>query len=717
MVSFKPIGTEGFSEGLLATVGGSLATILAIIFSLALIPIQHFSERYTIEILKEFKNDIIVKVVFIIIAYSSLFAIFFLSFSSSLTLIFRLELFFSMFLCFYLLYLFYFYLFDVLDVRKLVEGKTNLIIKKLSSPKNPANDPNANSAVKDLDISEQVVLKSIERNETDIARDAIVSVTKLLYFITGAPKDSSRTSVLNRILILYIRALYCAMRYDNQTKYYLVYIVRDLVQFRGKNSAFNKEYFDEIMRFLYNINKTIVDKGDIDLFKAQLDYYSSSLEKDSQFEKELYDLFFAVGSYATCQKERKSFVKAIMTNVPIDSSIHWLNKNLANFDISFLSRQYVKILDLNRYVIDGFADMRSCINKYYILCLTYSLHTLGQTWSIGIPAPNDMKDFYIFIEEFQSHKTELQKACNDLKGEASDWSEIIKPKDKTGEISIELKTGSAISSEKKRIETSDAFANTLNWIEGINLKLEETKQRILQSLPLDPEKIYKCIEDIKSNYSQKTIVKRIVKSRNYDETKDHDKEFLHIGIKNLIDRIWFTAPDYYPMFSELGDSIAIGEENFLLDKIRENSATHYVDEISYDSIKSSIQQLAAGGLDPSALFAPIDFFVQMHEWKTGLPGNLAMALLYDSGRTYFVFSETKKLELFWSNKYVNLISFAIVDETFGEWITKPSEINEALTVKIEEEAIEKDKVSILVKSDFRFEVKRKNSALLVSKRT
>ena len=695
----------------LGTIGQSLATILAIVFALILIPIQHFADKYTVETLKEFKKNIVVRALFIFISIVTLLTIFLLGFYKDLPDYLVAIVFFLTSLCFYFLYLLYFYIVDLLDPRKIVNKKTGKIGKMINDGNGENETKNSHlkntSIIKELDIPEQIVLKSIENDELDVAKDAIYSITKLAYLITGKKRNSLNSQILDRILSFYFRTLLHALKHDSNTKYSLIYVVRDLILIRPEESPFNKEYLPDLMKYLYNANKLIIDRNDTSLFKAQLDYFSSYVEKDKQIEKEILDTFFMVGSYTLCSENREHYIKAIWTNIPRDTGINILNKDVVSFDIEFLTEQVLRLSELDRYISEMFSNLRPCIIKYYLLCLTRALHTMQKDWQITIPTSNDRKkELVVMLNQLKGIMTEVLSKCDELENEAEKWSDLIKPKEKRLEETSSPSIGEpeVTTSETVRIETKDAFKNTKKWLEEKNSKIDEVENILLQSLPLDEKKIRDCKEDILKHYAQGSIVSRVVHSRVYHDASDREKEFLQLGQKVLIDRFWFTNPTAVTFFSQFGKNVAIGEEKYLIDQLQKDRAVNIVEQISYNCIKSSVELFVREGFAPSSIFVPIDYFVQMHQWIITIGDNDVPALQFESGRTYLTIDENMKLEIFWSSKYVVFSNIIIVDKSFGEWIVKPTDSREMLTVEIKDYEKDNTKVVITVKTDFRFEI-------------
>jgi hypothetical protein len=707
-------------ETFLGTIGQGLMTVLAIIFALIMFPIQHASERYTVEMLKEFKRDLYTKVLFALISISALSSLFMLGLykhhSSPLTAV----MFASTFLCLFSLYHFYYHVIDLLDPRVLIHKISRRVSSYIKTTKTSNPDaPNAESIIAQLNIPEQVVLKSIERNETDIIVDTIRELNRLCYLVSGRKRDVVSEQIFRRILNLYTRALLQALKFDNNSKYLLIYFVRDLVFLRPDKTPFNKEYLDTLIRYLYRANQLIINFDDMELFKAQLDYFSTHVDRDKVVERELYDVFFMIGVHALQSEGKERFVKAIWTNINKgDTPVKIVgSKNLVNFDVGFLCEQEVRLSESDKYIFDIMKGFGPYITKYFVLCLTYALHTLKHTWDIAIPEDNEQKrSLYILLSSLKRRTAEYKKRCEELKAEANKWSDVIKPETVSAAMDV---AGGTMPSAKlgfREIGTEEAFENTKKWIDKMEVEWNNKMQILIEALPLDPEKVDRCETEITRTYAEDTILPEVVNLRTYEEEKDKSLELRSIGLGYLVDREWFTSPTHIPMFSDMGRSIALGEENYLIKQMIEFGETKYIERFDFDALKSAITEFKESGYQPTSLFAPIDYYVELHGWQRSHENKGLRAIEYAERRPYFVINSETKLRIFWSSKYVKFEDFIVVDRKFGEWIVKPDESGNLLTISIRESKKEPRKVDVLVKTSFNFKIVDPKAVRILRKR-
>ena len=697
-------------ETFLGVVVQGLTTILAIFFALIILPIQRASERYTVEMLKEFKKDLSTKVFFFAILYVVLFSLFLLGFCKTNSLIFASVIFSSTCICLFALYYFYFHIIDLLDPRVLIHKKSQIILKAIK--KIGASNPGSlgtQSIVAELDIPGQVLLKSIERNETDVIRDTILELYRLCYLVSGRKEHVLGQQIFKRVLNLYTRALLQALKYDNNSKYLLIYFVRDIIFLRPDKTSFNKKYLNLLIAYLYRANELIVKFDDIELFKTQLDYFSTHVDTDKDIETELYDVFFMLGSHVLHLEDKERFVKSIWTNIDKgDTSIKIVgNKNLVNFDIKFLCEQQFRLSETSgsKYVFDIFKGYRPYMVKYFMLCLTYALHTLDHTWKITIPEDDEKKNIlYILLDYLKGQTTEYKRKCDELKAEAYKWSDIIQPKTVPTAAKVAGEKMPSVEREFKTITTEKAFENTAKWINEMKVEWDNKMKILLQVLPLDSKMVDKCRKGIIQSYMRDRIVPEVLNVRIYEKEKDKSLKFRWIGLRYLIDRSWFTSPIMMPEFSDMGRSIALGEKDYLVKQMIKFGETKQVERIDFEGLRLAISEFKNEGYRPTSIFIPIEFFVQLHEWPGSYESTGFRAVEYTEGQSYFVIDSETKMRIFWSSKYVKLEDFIVIDRKFGEWVVKPDESGDLLTVKIEESKDKKDKVEVLVKTSFNFSV-------------
>lgn len=215
---------------------------------------------------------------------------------------------------------------------------------------------------------------------------------------------------------------------------------------------------------------------------------------------------------------------------------------------------------------------------------------------------------------------------------------------------------------------------------------------------LNREKIHHCLELLKENYVQNSVITRVVEVIDYDENQHRDLDFLKLGIWTYVPKEWFLRTDVFPdlVFIEFGRGIAIGEEKYLIEQILNTKEVKQkmLAGVNYQNVVEAIKEM--GIFSDLVIFAPINHFVRMHvDWMKEAG---AMVVV---GNELIV--EANRIPLFWSSKYVDFNDFIIVRRSFGRWIVKPS-ISERLSVQIVESSKRRDKMELKAQTVFHFDI-------------
>ena len=100
----------------------------------------------------------------------------------------------------------------------------------------------------------------------------------------------------------------------------------------------------------------------------------------------IFDTFFRICVYALARKKHH-YIKELWRHVnPPDASAHWVNVNLVNFNVGFLTHQ----LSINLWLpweIDGYHGSDAYVCRYYLLCLALALRRRPGDWHPTISCP------------------------------------------------------------------------------------------------------------------------------------------------------------------------------------------------------------------------------------------------------------------------------------------------------------------------------------------
>ena len=221
-------------------------------------------------------------------------------------------------------------------------------------------------------------------------------------------------------------------------------------------------------------------------------------------------------------------------------------------------------------------------------------------------------------------------------------------------------------------------------------------------------------DSIINGYKNTSIIREVIDCRSFVEKIDRPGNYTQIGLRTLVPKDWFKATANVVLeFGSIGRSVAMGEENFLIDRVQEEipeKKVRRIDKFAIDNVARAVTEIKGGGYSPSVLFVPIEFFVEMHNWR--LTSN-KMAIRYPSGpRAFLVLDESTKLRIFWSSKYVRLDKILILDRSFAEWIVKTEPKTGDYIQATIRESKEPDKMEIMAKTVVKL-IMRKSKALQI----
>jgi len=239
-------------------------------------------------------------------------------------------------------------------------------------------------------------------------------------------------------------------------------------------------------------------------------------------------------------------------------------------------------------------------------------------------------------------------------------------------------------------------------------------------MPISKSALKKGEASIIEGYRKSSIIREVVDCRPFEEKADSSENYVQIGLRTLVPKDWFKASSNVILeLGSIGRSVAMGEENFLIEEIQEKcpeSNVRKMDTFTVESVMEAFAKIRARGCAPSVLFIPIEFFAEMHRWRTAQD---EMAIQYPSGpRAFFSLDESTKLRIFWSSRHVPLDKILIFDKSFGEWIVKTVvKTGDYIQAKIVESK-EPDKMEIAAKTVVKFAMRRPETLqILVPKHT
>jgi len=198
-------------------------------------------------------------------------------------------------------------------------------------------------------------------------------------------------------------------------------------------------------------------------------------------------------------------------------------------------------------------------------------------------------------------------------------------------------------------------------------------------------KLTRCKNELLKEYFNASIVEKVTNAKDYDETAHRPLDFLRLGRWYYIPEEWFTDPSIFPdlVFGETGRSIALGEEKHIVEKILANDSTRKITVETVDSaeIKRQIRDVISHAAQTHGhanyqivMFAPIAYFVAAHiDWPQQERG-----IVWRNGD---LFVDGLRIELNWSNKYIDYKEFIILEKSMCCWVAKPT-LGERMNVGI-----------------------------------
>jgi hypothetical protein len=182
-------------------------------------------------------------------------------------------------------------------------------------------------------------------------------------------------------------------------------------------------------------------------------------------------------------------------------------------------------------------------------------------------------------------------------------------------------------------------------------------------------------------YNRYSRIQYATVPRLFDPIAHKDLRFNQIALSERIPDEWFTSSNIAAetYFYDTGRAIAIGEDDFLVKCIQESLREPRLtikqpDEKNIDSaISDMCNKLYSAGASyrPSVLFAPISFMTPMM---------LGIKTFQVEEEEDSIWIASGRLNIFWSNNYVNFNDFVLMDKSrFAEWIFQSESGNRLVT--------------------------------------
>lgn len=212
---------------------------------------------------------------------------------------------------------------------------------------------------------------------------------------------------------------------------------------------------------------------------------------------------------------------------------------------------------------------------------------------------------------------------------------------------------------------------------------------------------------ITQEYEQHSIIGDATHTRVFNETTDRDLHFMNILVSEVVPREWFGNPTICPepFFSDIGRSIALGEENHLVQTILGKAKTEpmSISEIRPLQILDVTRQFVREGYNEPVLFVPAELSVPLHIETE--------VVEFVDNREFLRIGPNLRAQLFLTSKYVKLKDLLIVDKSFGRWIFKRGDFSETLTIEMA--PTQYNNVRILAKTRVSYEIVRPEATTIL----
>jgi hypothetical protein len=286
----------------------------------------------------------------------------------------------------------------------------------------------------------------------------------------------------------------------------------------------------------------------------------------------VHKTFFVIGAYILFKgKEGKIDAKRYLKELwehthPEDAHAMICNETPVTFDPFWLTyllfyggeNSAIWLHDMG-IRFEGFHGSTDYSYQYYLLCIAQSI-VKGRT-NLGLPQKDDLEkmlkenrtyeldELYQFSNGFTGKVEDLIKYCDDLIEKSGNWNALFKNNAK------------------------DALEKSKDWVNATSKECETVKEEIETILPLDPQKVAECREDIFKAYKESSKIPEVVQVKKFDEERDNELEFIQIYKRPLIPKDCLIKPSFVDcstLWFDFGRVIAVGEINYSIKRILED---------------------------------------------------------------------------------------------------------------------------------------------------
>nr|QNO47494.1 hypothetical protein MJFALNKJ_00027 [Methanosarcinales archaeon ANME-2c ERB4] len=406
----------------------------------------------------------------------------------------------------------------------------------------------------------------------------------------------------------------------------------------------------------------------------------------------IYKTFFATGAYilfkgAVGGIDSEKYLKELwMHTNPEDADGICYNKPPITFDpfwLTYLLFYGGKSDDcwFDDYSFEDFHGTTDYFYQYYLLCIA---KTRGK---LRLPSETDLEkmekvgkiyeleELYEFSNDFILKSSSEAKYCDVLIEKSDVWEGLFK------------------NNAKEILE------KTKEWVNVTTGECNRLKSGIETILPLDSEKVSECKKNILESYMTNSEILELTEVKEFDEERDEGLDFIQIHQRPLTPKDCFIRPSFTDcsvLWFNIGNSVAIGEVEYIVDKILKNEKISRIEIKNsgkiFEGIKSAVNDLKKQNHNPSVIFIPLNCLNALVEQRPDMYDNLKI-------------DEDVDIKVVHSLNRFKFNDVIILDKNVGIWTFKPDENTKArLIVEISDYEKDKCNVDLLVKTVVNFRI-------------
>lgn len=412
-------------------------------------------------------------------------------------------------------------------------------------------------------------------------------------------------------------------------------------------------------------------------------------------------MFFLIGAYLLFKEKQHAidsiaYIKELWSHTrPDDARFIGLNRPPITFNPLWLT--YLLLYGgegnnswLGLRMFRDFHSVTDYADKYYLLAIVDTKENFRMPSATELDELRknnlltELGHWYQVSNDFSSSIQSLLNCCDSLIENANYFDRLLstKSKDEKGNLLI-------IGAEGK-------LKSTKGWIESKAKEVEETKQRVINLLPLDDKRIEDCKSQILNSYIKTSQISEIAQIFEFNKVRDKDLHFVRIDQSpslRTIPKDCLTEPSSVncsAIWSRLGEGVAYGEMNHFIRKILKHKEIEKIDtdktsiEALYNKIIDVTNNLKQEGFNPATICIPLKYLTNLE---------LRQYVTYEEKGSLLKIDDETRLRIIYSTKFVQFEDFIVLDKSASICTYKPNkDPAKRLVVNVKE--LEKDQSSV-----------------------